>query len=178
MTISDDGLKTSLNDLNAAVVHLHTHSWFSLLAGTTPVEALAQQAVAQNMTHLALTDSNALYGAVRFHKACNSEGIHPILGMTMLVSAPSDLNQDVHAGPGYLVLLATGPKGYQSLYRLSSHLQGHPHRDAIIDGGLDWETLRNNRDGLICLSGGRRGWLDHLVRPGMQKRRPGMADPS
>ncbi len=52
--------------------HLETHSHFTLLAATPSVTQLADRAAADGMTHLALADTNALYGAVAFatHAAC------------------------------------------------------------------------------------------------------------
>ena len=66
--------------------------------------------------------------------------------------------------PGQLVLLATGPEGYRSLCRLSSKLQGRPDREAQIARGLSWEDLKSNSSGLICLTGGRKGWIERFVR--------------
>ncbi|MCB9114302.1 MAG: DNA polymerase III subunit alpha [Caldilineaceae bacterium] len=142
---------------------MNVHSWYTLLGATPSVEALATRAAQDGLTHLALTDTNVLYGAVAFHRACVEAGVQPIIGMTALVEAPAGL-----AGgdpPGALVLLATGAEGYRSLCRLSSALQGSPER-STGNGWLTWEEIKRNRDGLICLSGGRRGWLDRLLRRG------------
>jgi DNA polymerase-3 subunit alpha len=64
------------------------------------------------------------------------------------------------------VLLATDPAGYRSLCRLSSLLQGHPDREVRIARGLSLDDLDAHRKGLICLSGGRRGWTERLLRAG------------
>jgi DNA-directed DNA polymerase III PolC len=127
------------------------------------VTELVNRAAAEGMTHLALTDTNALYGAVAFERACRAAGIQPILGMTVTVPAPLAAKQDA---PGRLVLLATGAAGYRSLCRLSSLLQGHPERASLLAQGLSWEALAAHREGLICLSGGRAGWVERLVRAG------------
>ncbi|MCP4533874.1 MAG: DNA polymerase III subunit alpha, partial [Delftia sp.] len=89
-------------------------------------------------------------------------GIQPILGMTVTVQAPAG-NADE---PGHLALLATGPDGYRSLCRLSSLLQGHPERASLLVQGLSWEALEAHRQGLICLSGGRVGWVERHLRAG------------
>ena len=70
------------------------------------------------------------------------------------------------AGPGLLVLLATGPDGYRSLCRLSSLIQSSPERQALAAQGLAWDALKAHADGLICLSGGRRGWIERSLRAG------------
>ena len=142
--------------------HLCVHSQFTLLGATAPVEALVERAAADGLTHLALTDTNVLYGAVALARACKHAGIQPIPGMTLLVAAPDGLS----GGAGELTLLATGRDGYRSLCHLSSLLQSSPERSDLPTQHLDWETLKANRAGLICLSGGRRGWIDRSLRAG------------
>ena len=144
--------------------HLHVHSHFSLLGATASPAELAQQASADGLTSLALTDRDALYGAVVFDRACRAAGIRPILGMSVGVAPLSELDAGDGLGAGLLVLLATGPVGYRSLCRLSSAIQAHPDRVERSTRGLDWDTLKAHRDGLICLSGGRRGWIERHLR--------------
>ena len=144
------------------MTHLAVHSWYTLLGATAPVASLAQRAAEDGMTHLALTDTHALYGAVAFARACAAAGIQPILGLTARVIAPDGLLDA--AAPGELTLLARGPDGYRSLCRLASTLQTGGEEGAAPPTALDWETLKANAAGLACLSGGRRGWLDRLLR--------------
>jgi DNA polymerase-3 subunit alpha len=145
--------------------HLQVHSNLTLLGGTAPVADLAARAAAEGMGHLALTDTNALYGAVAFDRACQAAGVEPILGMTATVALPGE-TLGVVAAPGRLVLLATGPAGYRTLCRLSSQIQAHPERQALAAQGLTWEDLEAHSEGLICLSGGRMGWIDRYLRAG------------
>jgi DNA polymerase-3 subunit alpha len=145
--------------------HLQVHSHYTLLGGTAPVADLVARAAAEGMTRLALTDTNALYGAVAFDRACREIGIQPILGMTVTVAPPRE-RIDSASSPGRLVLLATGPSGYHSLCRLSSYIQTHSEREMLAGLGLPWEDLEVNREGLICLSGGRTGWVERLLRAG------------
>jgi DNA-directed DNA polymerase III PolC len=149
------------------ITHLHVHSQYTLLGGTASVTDLAARAVADGLPHLALTDTNALYGAVAFTRACGAAGIRPILGMTVSVAWPADLQPPgTNETPGLLVLLANGSEGYRSLCRLTSLLQGHSDREARLARGLSWADLRAHRAGLLCLSGGRRGWIERCVRAG------------
>jgi DNA polymerase-3 subunit alpha len=145
--------------------HLEVHSQHSLLAGTATVEALARRAAGEGLASLALTDTNALYGAVAFARTCQVEGIQPIIGMTV-TTAPPARSMPPQGGLGRLVLLATGPAGYRSLCRLSSLLQAHSDREARLAQGLDWTALEAHREGLLCLSGGRVGWAERLLRAG------------
>jgi DNA polymerase III subunit alpha len=152
--------------------HLEVHSHFTLLGATPPVDALADRAAEQGLTHLALTDTNALYGAVAFARACAAKRIQPVIGMTLTVAEPpgaglmTAARRPGESSAGQLVLLATGPAGYRSLCRLSSAIQGSPDRDALAAAGLAWEAVAGHREGLICLSGGRMGWIERYVRAG------------
>ncbi|MFM7584864.1 MAG: PHP domain-containing protein, partial [Caldilinea sp.] len=145
----------------AAVVHLNVRSWFSLLCATASVEALAERAAQTHMAHLAIADTNVLYGAVAFQRACLAAAVQPIIGMTACVEAPH--GAPMFGSPGELTLLATGPVGYRSLCRLTSLLQATP---ACARTRLTWDELKTHHAGLICLSGGRRGWVDALLRLG------------
>jgi len=146
--------------------HLHVHSRFTLLGGTASVEALAQRAAADGLTHLALTDDHALYGAVVFDRACRAAGVQPVVGMAVRVQPLNELDLDDGGGPGLLTLLAAGPDGYRSLCRLSSLVQSRPDRLEAAAAGLSWDALKADSAGLICLSGGRRGWVERRLRAG------------
>ncbi len=149
--------------------HLEVHSHFTLLGATPSVPELVSRARGDGMTHLALTDTNALYGAVAFARACREAGIQPVIGMTLTVmepGSPSPLPARTTEEAGRLVLLATNPAGYRSLCRLSSLIQGNPEREALTARGIGWDELAALRDGLICLSGGRHGWIERYLRAG------------
>lgn len=151
----------------ASITHLHVHSQYTLPGGTASVTDLAGRAAAEGLTHLALTDTHALYGVVAFARACRAVNVQPVLGMTVAVAWPPALPPpDDVATPGLLVLLANGPPGYRSLCRLSSLLQDHPDRETRLARGLSWDDLRTHREGLFCLDGGRRGWLARCLRAG------------
>ncbi len=118
------------------------------------------------MRALALTDTNALYGAVQFDRACRRAGIQPIVGMAATVALPPDLAVLQEDRPGLVVLLAADPAGYRSLCRLSSRLQAHADREARLAQGLSLDDLRGDHEGVICLDGGGRGWTERLLRAG------------
>jgi DNA polymerase-3 subunit alpha len=145
--------------------HLDVHSHFTVLGATVSATELAARAAAEGMTHLALTDINALYGAVAFDRACRAVGVQPIIGMAATVAPPQE-RIGPQVPPGRLVLLAVGPTGYRSLCRLSSQLQASPNRASLAVKGLTWQDLAANREGLVCLSGGQRGWIERLFRAG------------
>ncbi len=148
------------------VTHLNLHSHYTLLGATPTVDEVVQTAVRQGMKALALTDTNALYGAVAFAKQCKAADIQPIIGMTVTVAQPEEMGHRVWASPGELVLLASGRAGWSSLCGLSSAIQARADREDVALRGIDWEMLRHHRAGLICLAGGRRSWVGRALRTG------------
>ncbi len=134
-------------------IHLHTHSYYSFLRGLTSPHDLAGAAAAMEMTSLGLTDHHCLSGAVEFQDACKELSIKPILGLEVEVASPVELETTT---PGILVLLAMDLTGWRSLCRISSAL-------AEDEDQLPFEKLSVETNGLICLSGGRRGALAKQV---------------
>ena len=92
----------------ANFTQLETHSHYTLLRSTIPVADLVGRAAAEGMIHLALTDTNVLYGVLAFDKACRAAELQAIIGMTITVAGEGW--KDTVAGgdtPGHLTLLAT-----------------------------------------------------------------------
>ena len=139
-------------------VELHCHSYYSLLDGASSPEALVERAAALGYPALALTDHNGLYGAVRFWQAAREHGLKPIFGAEVTLESLE-----------HLTLLAETQVGYANLCRLISVGQlagqkGQPH--------LTLETVAGHAQGLICLSGCRRGAIPRalLARKGERAR--------
>ena len=156
--------------LPADFTHLHVHSHYTLLGGTAAPAALAARAKADGLPALALADSNALFGAVAFARACRAEGIRPITGLTITVGLPAeDMAPDRSSTLGRLVLLAADPAGYRALCRLASLYQADPDHERRAHTGFRWDELRDALDGhhgLIALTGGRACWLERFLRAG------------
>ena len=62
-------------------MHLSAHSYFSLRYGTLSPEQLVDAAVAKGIRVLALTDINNTSAALPFVRACERQGIKPVLGV-------------------------------------------------------------------------------------------------
>ncbi|MBW3662167.1 MAG: DNA polymerase III subunit alpha [Actinobacteria bacterium] len=60
--------------------HLAVRTCFSLRDGAIRPRELAAATAAGGMTHVAITDRDGLYGAVRFAQACQVEGVTPVFG--------------------------------------------------------------------------------------------------
>ena len=121
--------------MTASFTHLHVASSHSLRYGIATPRCLVAQAVAHGQRALALTDRDALYGAVTFVQACQDVGIAPILGVDLAVQeSPDVLSSRRHRGDlptsGRVLVLAR-PGGWGALCRLVSLA----HRDAHLHGG-------------------------------------------
>ena len=66
--------------MSARFAHLQVHSHYSLMRGVPGLEALCLAAAQRGFDALALTDTDGLYGAVRFFEVAKSAGLRPILG--------------------------------------------------------------------------------------------------
>ena len=93
-------------------VHLRCHSHYSFLDGASSVDDLLDAAAEHGQDALALTDTNGLYGAVRFWNAARERGIKPIFGAELRL---------IDADP--VTLLAQDRSGWTSLCRIVSAAQ-------------------------------------------------------
>src|SRR2546430_13563086 len=124
-------------------VELHCHSNSSFLDGASSVDDLVAAAKQRGMDTLALTDTNGLYGAVRFWNAANEAGIRPIFGVELHL-----------LDFGHLVLLAKDEIGWRSLCRIVSKAQLAGEKTKPR-GSLD--LVREDPDGLFALTGCAHG---------------------
>jgi error-prone DNA polymerase len=70
--------------------HLSARTCYSLRDGAIRPRELAAAARAAGMTHVAATDRDGFYGAVRFTRACTEEGVTPVLGVDLALAADLD----------------------------------------------------------------------------------------
>jgi error-prone DNA polymerase len=150
--------------MTAPFVHLDVRSCFSLKEGAFTPEQQVRAAAALGMTAIAMTDRDGLYGAARFVRACESEGVRPILGASITVRASAPPPGDAH-----VVLLATDDTGYANLCRLitDAHMLGERG-----DPWVDPVQICAHAGGLIAIVGPRshpgraaaQGRVDHGAR--------------
>lgn len=132
----------------AVYAPLHAHSGYSLLDSACRIADLVAAAAAFRCPALALTDRDSLAGAVAFSSACRAAGIRPVIGAELTLSDGS-----------HLTLLCAADEGYSNLCRLLSR----PERGAP---GPAPERLPGYADGLLALSGCRRGRVPALLASG------------
>jgi error-prone DNA polymerase len=87
-------------------VHLHVHSYYSLMRGTAGPDALCRAVRDRGMDAVALTDTNGLYGLVFFLQAAEEAGVRPIVGA------------EVATFDERAVLLVQSAEGYANLCRI------------------------------------------------------------
>lgn len=129
--------------------HLHVHSPFSFLDGASSVRDLVEAAAERGMPALALSDHNNLSAAVRFHRACVEAGIKPIIGAEVTLE-----------GGYHLTLLAQNAGGYSELCHLLTHAHLSQPR---LQPAAAVEALAEHSEGIIALSGCRRGEVSSLI---------------
>ena len=157
----------------ADFVHLRVHTAYSLLEGALRTDELAELCRKSGMPAVAITDTDNLFGALEFSKACVSEGIQPIIGCQLSVTR-TDVGERGFGAHGSalsatdpIVLLVQNLSGYLSLLKLVNiayHSEGRddPRPQVTID------DLEAHADGLIALSGGPAGPIGHLLAEGQQ----------
>ncbi|MXP67230.1 DNA polymerase III subunit alpha [Pantoea sp. Aalb] len=131
-------------------IHLRTHSDYSIIDGLSKIESLIKKSVDLNMPAIAITDFMNLFGLVRFYSIAHKAGIKPIIGADFNVT--SDLMKEITK----LTILATNNTGYQNLTLLISRAYQRGYNN-IIGPVIDRNWLIDLGEGLILLSGGRRG---------------------
>ena len=143
-------------------VHLHVHTQYSLLDGAARIPELVRRAKSLGQDALAITDHGVMYGVIDFYRACEKEGIKPILGMEAYVAPRSRFDRDGSQDREYahLILLAKNETGYKNLMLLSSEafLHGFYYKPRI-----DYDLLAEHAEGLVCLSACLAGDIPQLL---------------
>lgn len=135
-------------------VHLHVHTAYSLRQGALRIDDCIAAAVRCGMPAVAVTDTNALYGAVAFYRKAKEAGIKPILGVQLTVARREDAVVLAEGRPGAprvdtAVLLAESLAGYRNLVRLVTTAHARERRPFVT-----FDELAAYKDDVIALVGG------------------------
>ena len=143
-------------------IHLHVHTYYSILDGQSPVQKLVDKAVANGMRGMAITDHGNMFGVKELFNYCNKingklkdegkEPFKPIFGCEMYVAHRRKCDREKERGDmgGYhLIVLAKNYNGYKNLIKLVSR--------AWVDGyymrpRTDREDLERYHEDLIVCS--------------------------
>ena len=149
-----------------AFTHLHVHTEYSLLDGSSKIKELVGQAKALGMDSLAITDHGVMYGVIDFYRAAREAGIKPVIGCEVYVAPGSRFDRENVNGEDryyHLVLLAENNTGYQNLMKIVSK--------GFVDGfyykpRVDKEILETYHEGIIALSACLAGEVPRLLARG------------
>ena len=147
-------------------VHLHLHTDYSLLQSAIQLKPLVKRLVEMEMQACAITDLGNLYGAISFYNQMKAAELHPIMGYEAHLTFGNcrDREARIEAGerPFYnLILLAKDLDGFGNLTYLASKAftEGFHHKPRI-----DLEMLAAHSGGLIAVSAGGKGAVNHFLR--------------
>jgi len=154
-------------------IHLHVHSYYSILDGQSPINKLVDKAVANGMRGMALTDHGDMFGIKEFFDYCNKvnkglkkqgkEPFKPIFGCEMYVARRAkELKESDKGDRGghHLIVLAKNEVGYRNLIKLVSRawtdgFYGRPRTDR--------KDLETYHEGLIVCSACIAGEVPYKV---------------
>ncbi len=153
-----------------AFTHLHVHTEYSLLDGSNKVKEYVKRLKELGMTAGAITDHGVMYGVIDFYKACQAEGINPLIGCEVYVSPGSRFekeNSDFEDRYYHLVLIAENNVGYSNLSHIVSRgfTEGYYYKPRI-----DYELLEQYHEGLIALSACLAGEIPRNIIKGTPEK--------
>ena len=142
-------------------VHLHVHTYYSILDGLSNIKDLFKRARELGMPALAITDHGNMFGVKEFFKYANDKSnkdadgnfiVKPIIGCEIYVTQHYDhsLKDSSHKGYYHLLLLAKNYDGYKNLMKIVS--EGHIVGTYYGKPRVSHEVVEKYHDNLICCS--------------------------
>ena len=128
-------------------VHLRQYSNYSLLESSFRINEIINLCKEHRMPAIALTDKQNLFGAFEFSLEAQKNGIQPILGIDLKLEKTDDLEL-----PSNILLLIKNYEGYKNIINLMTKHYSNDENNII-----NFDDLKKNNEGLICLSGGVNG---------------------
>ena len=143
-------------------VHLHVHTYYSILDGQSSISKLVDKAVGNGMKGMAITDHGDMFGIKEFFDYCKKvngsrkkdglEPFKPIFGCEVYVANRRKEDKEKEQGDlhrYHLILLAKNYQGYKNLIKIVSR--------AWVDGyymrpRTDRYDLEKYHEGIICCS--------------------------
>ncbi|MFM8666730.1 MAG: PHP domain-containing protein, partial [Betaproteobacteria bacterium] len=125
-----------------AFVHLRTHTEFSVVDGTLRIDEAARAAAQDRQVALAITDLGNLFGAVKFYRACRSQGVKPIIGADLWMEPDAGTDRPASR----LLVLVQNERGYLNLSDLLARAwTGNVNR---AQAWVKWDWLAQCHEGL------------------------------
>ena len=148
--------------------HLHVHTEYSLLDGSSKIKELVSRAKELGMDSLAITDHGVMYGVIDFYCAAKAAGINPVLGCEIYVAPGSRFDREAgnakESRYHHLVLLAENDIGYANLVKIVSRgfTEGFYYKPRV-----DYDVLEKYHEGIIALSACLAGSIPSFLRRGL-----------
>ena len=154
-------------------IHLHVHTYYSILDGQSKIKSLVDKAIANGMRGMAITDHGNMFGVKELadyvsgvNKKRKKEGLEPfkpIFGCEMYVARrrKEDKVKELGDNSGYhLIVLAKNYKGYKNLIKLVSRawIDGYYYRPRT-----DRADLETYHEGLMVCSACIAGEVPHKI---------------
>ena len=111
-------------------VHLNTHSVYSKMSGLLSLHDLVELTAKSSMDKIALTDTNGLWGFIRFVQHARNRGLGPIAGVNLITKMDE------------LIVLVENQSGYENLCRIISDVHRNLDKPII-------ELIRDRSIGLF-----------------------------
>lgn len=142
-------------------IHLHVHTYYSILDGQSKIKNLVDKAIADGQRGMAITDHGDMFGIKEFHDYVNGinkgrkkEGLEPfkpIFGCEMYVARGENKESkslDIDRGGYHLIVLAKNENGYKNLIKLVSNawIDGYYYRPRTDRAELE----RYHEDLIVC----------------------------
>lgn len=129
-------------------VHLHLHTFHSILDGCGSIDDYIKLAKKFNHPAIAITDHGTLSGLFEFYTKCKKTGIKPILGFEAYVNDKMGEfeEQKYEGGNAHQIILIKNKQGFINANKLAykSYTEGFYRR-----GRIKTEWLLENKEGLV-----------------------------
>lgn len=166
----DYGGNLSDAELDKPVISLGVHTDHSLLRGAATAKDYVE--IAQKMGHpaIGITDWCTMSGTLDFWMKCKDAGIHPILGMEIMVNENIGAfgDQKMEEGEDHPIkIFIKNEQGYKNLNRMLYMANTEGFR--YPNGRIKTEWLIKYKEGLIITAGDANGFIADLIRKGKRQ---------
>lgn len=150
-----------------AFTHLHVHTEYSLLDGSSKIREIVKHAKEIGQDALAITDHGVMYGVIDFYRECLAQDVRPVIGCEVYVAPGSRFDKEGSQGDEryrHLVLLAENNTGYANLMKIVSKgfTEGFYYKPRV-----DMEVLKEYHEGIIALSACLAGEIPGYLKNGL-----------
>ena len=146
-------------------VHLHVHSYYSLMDGLNSPEELIKTVKEIGQPAMAITDHGTLSSHRDLQIAAKKLGVKPILGIEAYISPTDRFDRSSATDKSiqsynHIILLAKNQTGLNNIHRLQeiAWTEGFYHKPRI-----DREVLSEYSEGIIVLSGCLNGLISKAI---------------